>query len=93
MIAELLLALLAAAALTLLLLRERARDQERQEERVERDALLDRIQAPQAAQLAAVQRAVDERPPASDEADDKTYGFDIRPSDDLALVDLIPRSE
>ena len=94
---ELLLALLALAALTILLIRERARDRERQErDRLHTsqiDSLLDRVQAPAAAQLAAVQRTIDDRPPRSDEADDKQYGFDIRPADDLALVDLISRSE
>lgn len=88
-VAVLLLALLNAAALTLLLLRERARDRERQEERAERSHLMDRIQAPAAMQMAAIQRAVDERPLGSDEDDDKTYGWDIPPRDDLALVDRL----
>lgn len=89
-VAVICLALLNAGLIVLLFLREKARESERDADRVERAELLDRIQAPAAAQLAAVHRAIEEHPVAdTDEETDETYGYDIRPRDDLALLERI----
>lgn len=69
------LTVLALAELAVIYLRERAHDDERQ-------GLLDRINAPQAAQIAATERLIPSPPPAEPEPP-----FYVATTDDDLLID------